>query len=50
MNWLSSKETMRKLNISSCKLMHRREHGALEYKKVGNSYFYKIPTVEREKK
>ena len=43
-NWLSSKKIKSELKISSCKLMHLRESGKLEFKKVGNAYFYKLPT------
>jgi hypothetical protein len=42
--WLSSTEIRQKLRISSCELMHRREAGVLQYKKVGNAYFYLLPT------
>jgi len=41
--WLSSKEIRTHLKISSCDLMHLREKGKLEFKKVGNAYFYKLP-------
>ena len=46
-NFLSSKEIMKKLKISSCKLMHLRTEGKLKYTKKGNSYFYKIPPNEK---
>ena len=36
----SSKETMKKLKISSCKLMHLRINGKLKYIKKGNSFLY----------
>lgn len=42
--WLTSKETMRILKVSSCELMHRRERGELPFKKKGNSYLYNIET------
>lgn len=41
-NWLSSKEIKIQLKISGCELMHRRERGELEFKKVGNAYLYKF--------
>jgi len=41
--WLSSKEMKELLNISGCELMHRRERGDFEFKKVGNSYLYRKP-------
>lgn len=42
-NWFSSKEARTHLKISGCELMHLREKGKLEFKKVGNAYFYKLP-------
>ncbi|MCY4561357.1 MAG: hypothetical protein OXC03_03400 [Flavobacteriaceae bacterium] len=39
--FLSSKEMMKELKISSCELMHQGENGKLEYLKKGNAYFYK---------
>jgi len=38
--YLSSKEAMKVLNVSSCDLMHMREAGKLKYVKKGNAYFY----------
>ena len=38
--YLSSKETMKELKVSSCDLMHMREAGKLKYIKKGNAYFY----------
>ncbi len=40
--WLSSKETQRALKITGCQLMHLRESGKLQFKKVGRSYFYLV--------
>lgn len=40
-NWLSSTKIKSLLKISGCELMHRRESGELEFKKVGNAYLYK---------
>jgi hypothetical protein len=42
-NWLSSKEIKAQMKISGCELMHLREAGELEFKKVGNGYLYKLP-------
>ncbi len=41
-NYLSSKEMMKELKVSSCELMHLRVEGKLDYVKKGNAYFYKI--------
>jgi len=42
-DWLSSQEIKTELKITGCELMHLREEGELEFKKVGNAYFYKLP-------
>lgn len=42
--WLTSSEVRQFLKISGCELMHRREHGEFIFKKVGNAYFYQVPT------
>ena len=42
-DWLSSKEIRTHLKISGCELMHLRERDELEFKKVGNAYYYKLP-------
>ncbi|WP_408033115.1 hypothetical protein [Tenacibaculum xiamenense] len=39
--FLNSKETRKKLKISSCQLMHLRTEGKIEFIKKGNAYFYK---------
>lgn len=39
--YLSSKEMMKELKVSSCELMHLRTHGKLQYIKKGNAYLYK---------
>jgi len=44
--WLSSTEIRQRLRISGCELMHRREAGLLQYKKVGNAYYYLLPTID----
>ena len=46
--WFSSKVARTHFKISGCKLMHRREKGELEFKKVGNAYFYKLPKSSLE--
>ena len=40
--WLSSRDAMKALRISSCELMHRRERGSIKFEKRGNAYFYKV--------
>lgn len=42
-DWLSSKDIKKQLKLSGCELMHLRERGELEYKRVGNAFFYKQP-------
>jgi hypothetical protein len=39
-NYLSSKEMMEELKVSSCDLMHLRTEGKLKFIKKGNSYLY----------
>lgn len=41
--YLSSKETMKELKVSSCDLMHLRVSGKLKFIKKGNAYFYEKP-------
>lgn len=41
-NWLSSTETSKALQISSCELSHLRQSGRLRFVKLGNAYFYDI--------
>ena len=38
--YLSSKEAMKVVKVSSCDLMHMREAGKLKYIKKGNAYYY----------
>ena len=38
--WLTSKEAKKRLKISDCELMHRRESGKLFFKKVGRAFYY----------
>ncbi|MGB2707377.1 MAG: hypothetical protein WBC41_04435 [Pseudoalteromonas nigrifaciens] len=40
--WLSSKDAMKQLKISSCELMHRRERGEFKFEKRGRAYFYYV--------
>jgi len=44
-NFISSKETKKKLKISSCDLMHLRVEGKVNYTKNGNAYFYSIEDI-----
>jgi len=46
-NFISSKETKKKLKISSCDLMHLRLEGKLNYIKKGNAYFYSINDIDK---
>jgi hypothetical protein len=38
--WCSSRETKKSLKISDCELMHMRLSNQLEFKKIGNAFFY----------
>lgn len=38
--YLSSKEMRKKLKISGCELMYKREAGKLKFFKRGNAYLY----------
>lgn len=38
--WLNTKETKKRLKLSDCELMHLRLAGKIEFKKIGNGYFY----------
>jgi hypothetical protein len=40
-NYLSSKEMMQELKVSSCDIMHLRVVGKLKFIKKGNAYLYK---------
>ncbi len=48
LKYLSSKETMKELKISSCDLMHLRQAGKLKYTKKGNAYFYEKANLKTE--
>jgi hypothetical protein len=48
-NWHTSKEVEKELKISSCNLAHLRLEGKIEFKKVGNSFFYNNLGVEKLK-
>lgn len=41
--WVRSDEARKQLKLSTCDLAHARESGAIELKKVGNAFFYKLP-------
>jgi hypothetical protein len=42
--WHTSTEIRKLLKISGCHLMHMRERGELKFRKIGNTYFYQLPT------
>lgn len=42
--WWSSQQTRRLMKISGCQLMHQREAGLLVFKKVGNAFYYQLPS------
>jgi Zn-finger protein len=48
--WLTSKEAKKRLKISDCELMHRRESGKLIFKKVGRAFYYFIEDEKVEQK
>jgi hypothetical protein len=41
-DWYQSKDTRKKLKVDSCQLAHMRTEGKLEFKKLGNSFYYWI--------
>jgi len=45
--YLNSKETEKKLKISSCELMHIRVQGKLKYIKKGNAFLYNTNDIEK---
>ena len=47
--YLNSKETKKKLKISSCDLMHMRIDGKLRFEKNGNAFLYKKSDIEQVK-
>jgi hypothetical protein len=44
--WVRSGEARKQLKVSTCDLAHMREAGAIEFKKVGNAYLYRLTTNE----
>jgi hypothetical protein len=50
LSWLTSKQTQKLLNISSCELMHLRVSGKLKFKKQGNAFLYLINPSKIEQK
>ena len=48
--FLSTRDAMDKLKISSCDLMHYRTQGRLEFEKRGNAYFYSERSLEKLEK
>ena len=47
--YMTSKETMKALKITSCELMHLRTSGALKFIKKGNSFMYEGEIVDNMK-
>tara|TARA_R110000868_G_scaffold161699_1_gene392475 strand:+ start:19770 stop:19937 length:168 start_codon:yes stop_codon:yes gene_type:complete len=47
--WLSSKEVKSFTKTRGCDLMHFRESGKLEFKKIGNTYFYSEESIKKMK-
>jgi len=45
--WLSSEEARKRLQVSSCELMHLREAGDLNFEKHGNAFLYSSKDVEQ---
>lgn len=43
--WVRSAAARKVLKLSTCDLAHKRESGEIEAKKVGNTYFYKLPKL-----
>lgn len=41
--WVRSEVARMQLKLSTCDLAHARESGAIEFKKVGNAFLYKLP-------
>ena len=48
--WLTSKETQKRLKISGCELMHKRERGELKFEKRGRAFYYFIEDEKAEQK
>jgi hypothetical protein len=44
--WLRSDEIRRQLKLTTCELAHMRDSGKLPFKKQGNTYLYRLPTVD----
>ena len=44
--WVRSAEARKALKLSTCDLAHKRESGEIKSKKVGNAYWYELPTNE----
>jgi hypothetical protein len=41
--WVRSADVRKALKLSTCDLAHKRDSGEIEAKKVGNTYYYKLP-------
>ena len=47
--YINSNETKKQLSISSCKLMHLRIEGKLNFIKKGNTFLYNKNNIEKLK-
>ena len=47
--YLTSKETMKSLKVSSCELMHLRTSGKLKFVKRGKAFMYESEIINRMK-
>lgn len=45
--YFSSKETMKRLKITSCELMHLRVANKIKFVKRGNAYFYQADSLTK---
>ena len=45
--YFSSKDTMKKLNVTSCELMHLRFANKVKFFKRGNAYFYQVNSLKQ---
>lgn len=45
--YFSSKDTMKKLKVTSCELMHLRVANKIQFLKRGNAYFYQVSSLKK---
>jgi len=45
--YFSSKDTMKKLKVTSCELMHLRVAKKIQFVKRGNAYFYQVNSLKQ---